>query len=146
MRLSPTPRPTQVLDLNDVLVSKHWTRKKGWTLYKRPGAQDFLAEMGQYFEIVIFTDEPSSYAMPVISKLDKHNVRGCYPLKRVERPGIHQCITRLAPRWFLPCELSCTCVVRRSNPTWYPSSRTRAGAIQTEPFASPLCLANDESQ
>ena len=30
---------TLVLDLNDVLVSKHWTRKKGWTLYKRPGAQ-----------------------------------------------------------------------------------------------------------
>lgn len=46
-RLLPDQRPemksmgikTLVLDLNDVLVSKEWTRKKGWTLYKRPGAQ-----------------------------------------------------------------------------------------------------------
>ena len=70
---APPPSP-QVLDLNDVLVSKHWTRKKGWTLYKRPGAQDFLFEMGQYFEIVIYTDEPSAYATPVINKLDKAQV------------------------------------------------------------------------
>lgn len=28
--------------------------------------------MGQYFELVIFTDEPSAYAIPVINKLDKH--------------------------------------------------------------------------
>ncbi|GAX76955.1 hypothetical protein CEUSTIGMA_g4402.t1 [Chlamydomonas eustigma] len=81
-RLLPDMRPemkqmgikTLVLDLNDVLVSKQWTRKKGWTLYKRPGAQDFLFEMGQYFEIVIFTDEPSAYAIPVINKLDKQQV------------------------------------------------------------------------
>lgn len=81
-RLLPDMRPemramgikTLVLDLNDVLVSKQWTRQKGWTLYKRPGAQDFLFEMGQYFEVVIFTDEPSAYAIPVINKLDKNQV------------------------------------------------------------------------
>lgn len=61
---------TLVLDLNDVLVHKEWTRQNGWTLFKRPGAQDFIAEMGQYFEIVVFTDEPNSYADPIISRLD----------------------------------------------------------------------------
>eukprot|EP00798_Chlamydomonas_sp_ICE-L_P003574 gene3574-13652_t len=45
---------TLVLDLNDVLVHKEWTRQKGWTLYKRP----------------VFTDEPNTYADPIINKLD----------------------------------------------------------------------------
>lgn len=81
-RLLPDLRPemkamgikTLVLDLNDVLVSKQWTRKKGWSLYKRPGAQDFLMEMGQYYEVVVYTDEPATYANPVISKLDTQQV------------------------------------------------------------------------
>lgn len=30
---------TLVLDLDDLLVHKEWTRKKGWTIYKRPGVQ-----------------------------------------------------------------------------------------------------------
>jgi len=92
-RLLPDLRPelkalgikTLVLDLNDVLVSKQWTRQKGWSLFKRPGAQDFLFEMGQYFEVVIYTDEPSAYAMPVIQKLDKHQV---IPYK-LYRPETH---------------------------------------------------------
>ncbi|MEW5298217.1 MAG: hypothetical protein WDW36_001366 [Sanguina aurantia] len=65
---------TLVLDLDDLLVHKEWTRKKGWTIYKRPGVQDFLAEMSQYFEIVIFTDEPNSYADPVLNRLDVNHV------------------------------------------------------------------------
>lgn len=36
--------------------------------------QDFLAEMSQYFEIVIFTDEPNSYADPVLNRLDVNHV------------------------------------------------------------------------
>lgn len=36
--------------------------------------QDFLAEMSQYFEIVIFTDEPNSYADPVLNRLDANHV------------------------------------------------------------------------
>ena len=47
--------------------------------------QDFLFEMGQYFEVVIYTDEPSSYAMPVINKLDKQQVGG---IGDVLHPGL----------------------------------------------------------
>jgi import inner membrane translocase subunit TIM50 len=65
---------TLVLDLDDLLVHKEWTRQKGWTIYRRPGVQDFILEMGQYYEIVVFTDEPNSYADPIINRLDTHKV------------------------------------------------------------------------
>lgn len=32
--------------------------------------QDFIGEMGGYYELVIFTDSPATYAEPIISKLD----------------------------------------------------------------------------
>ncbi len=37
---------TVVLDLEDVLVHREWTRAKGWSIYKRPGAADFLLQVG----------------------------------------------------------------------------------------------------
>jgi len=61
---------TLVLDLEDLLVHKEWTRQSGWKIYKRPGVQDFLVEMASYYELVIFTDQPASYADPVLNKLD----------------------------------------------------------------------------
>lgn len=63
---------TLVLDLDDLLIHKEWTRQKGWSIYKRPGVQDFIMEMGQYYEIVVFTDEPNTYADPIINRLDPH--------------------------------------------------------------------------
>lgn len=39
----------------------------------RPGAYEFLEEMKKYYEIVIFTASVSSYAIPLISRLDKQN-------------------------------------------------------------------------
>jgi import inner membrane translocase subunit TIM50 len=30
---------TLVLDLDDVLIHKEWTRHSGWKIYKRPGVQ-----------------------------------------------------------------------------------------------------------
>jgi len=65
---------TLVLDLDDVLVSKEWTRKKGWSIYKRPGVQEFIAEMGRYFEIVVFSDAPHMYVDPIIDRLDREKV------------------------------------------------------------------------
>ncbi|PNH11273.1 Mitochondrial import inner membrane translocase subunit TIM50 [Tetrabaena socialis] len=61
---------TLVLDLDELLVYKEWTRVKGWSIYKRPGVQDFLLELGQYFEIVVYTDEPATYTDPILNKLD----------------------------------------------------------------------------
>ncbi len=37
---------TIVLDLEDVLVHREWTRAKGWSIYKRPGAADFILQVG----------------------------------------------------------------------------------------------------
>lgn len=65
---------TLVLDLENTLVHREWTRANGWKIYKRPGVQDFLYQMGQYYEIVIYTDEPNVYADPIINKLDTHRV------------------------------------------------------------------------
>jgi len=63
---------TLVLDLDDLLVHKEWTRQSGWQLFKRPGVTDFLMEMAGYYEIVVFTDEPATYAAPILDKLDPH--------------------------------------------------------------------------
>ena len=39
--------------------------------------QDFLLEMGGYYEIVVFTDQPATYAEPIINKLDPHRCVYC---------------------------------------------------------------------
>ncbi|GLC43799.1 hypothetical protein PLESTB_000909000 [Pleodorina starrii] len=65
---------TLVLDLDELLVFKEWTRQKGWSIYKRPGVAEFLLDLGQYFEIVVYTDEPATYADPILNKLDPHRV------------------------------------------------------------------------
>ena len=41
---------TLVLDLDDVLVHSDWSRERGWRTFKRPGAEDFLRTMSQYYE------------------------------------------------------------------------------------------------
>eukprot|EP00879_Flechtneria_rotunda_P000046 GHRR01000076.1.p1 GENE.GHRR01000076.1~~GHRR01000076.1.p1 ORF type:complete len:396 (+),score=164.29 GHRR01000076.1:1422-2609(+) len=63
---------TLVLDLEDVLVHKEWSRAKGWQVLKRPGVEAFLLEMGRRYEVVVYTDEPAMYADPVINKIDPH--------------------------------------------------------------------------
>ncbi|KXZ55917.1 hypothetical protein GPECTOR_2g1468 [Gonium pectorale] len=63
---------TLVLDLDELLVFKEWTRQKGWSIYKRAGVQEFLLELGQYFELVVYTDEPATYTDPILNKLDPH--------------------------------------------------------------------------
>ncbi|KAH8828312.1 protein phosphatase [Flagelloscypha sp. PMI_526] len=41
---------------------------------KRPGVDDFLKQMGEIYEIVVFTASLSKYADPVLDKLDIHKV------------------------------------------------------------------------
>lgn len=50
---------TLVLDLDDLLVHSHWTRGRGWRTFKRPGVEDFIKHMGQFYEIVVFTNQAS---------------------------------------------------------------------------------------
>jgi import inner membrane translocase subunit TIM50 len=61
---------TLVLDLDHTLVHSDWTRSRGWRVFKRPGVEDFLAAMSQYYEIVVYTSQLSTYAEPIIDRLD----------------------------------------------------------------------------
>eukprot|EP00884_Botryococcus_braunii_P014271 jgi/Botrbrau1/22845/Bobra.0065s0004.1 len=61
---------TLVLDLDDLLVHSDWTRGRGWRTFKRPGAEDFLRQMAQYYELVVYTSQLPTYADPILDRLD----------------------------------------------------------------------------
>ncbi|KAL3907241.1 MAG: hypothetical protein SGILL_008951, partial [Bacillariaceae sp.] len=69
----PVPH-TLVLDLENTLVSSTWDRKYGWRHAKRPGADKFLLDMAQYYEIVLYSPSIDGIADPVVTSLDKN---GC---------------------------------------------------------------------
>ncbi|XP_015056479.1 mitochondrial import inner membrane translocase subunit TIM50-like [Solanum pennellii] len=72
---------TLVLDLSETLIYSDWKRDRGWRTFKRPGVEDFLEYLAQYFEIVVYSDQLSMYVDPVIERLDpKHCIR--YRLSR----------------------------------------------------------------
>lgn len=61
---------TLVLDLDNLLVHSDWSRKRGWRTFKRPGAEDFLRLMSQYYEVVVYTSQLPTYADPILDRLD----------------------------------------------------------------------------
>ncbi|XP_047341648.1 mitochondrial import inner membrane translocase subunit TIM50 [Impatiens glandulifera] len=72
---------TLVLDLNETLVYSDWKRDRGWRTFKRPGVDDFLEHLGQFYEVVIYSDQMNMYVDPVADRLDpKHTIR--YRLSR----------------------------------------------------------------
>lgn len=79
-KLLPDPDPmwerpyTLVLSLEDLLVHSEWSRQHGWRMAKRPGVDYFLRYLSQYYELVIFTSQPSMIAGPIIQKLDPYKV------------------------------------------------------------------------
>ncbi|KAF8894895.1 HAD-like domain-containing protein [Gymnopilus junonius] len=54
-----------------VEIEYHWHH---FHVLKRPGVDDFLKQMGEIYEIVVFTASLSKYADPVLDKLDIHHV------------------------------------------------------------------------
>ena len=82
-------KKTLILDLDETLVHSGFnpfSRKSDITLsinidgknhminvLKRPFVDEFLMEMSQFFEIIIFTASISEYASPLLDKLDKNN-------------------------------------------------------------------------
>ncbi len=63
---------TLVLSLEDMLVHQEWTREKGWRIAKRPGLDYFLRYLSQYYELVLFTSQPSAMGDQVMRKLDPY--------------------------------------------------------------------------
>jgi import inner membrane translocase subunit TIM50 len=56
----PYGRPyTLIVDLEDLLVHSSWDRQHGWRTAKRPGVDYFLSYMSQFYEVVLFTSQPS---------------------------------------------------------------------------------------
>jgi mitochondrial import inner membrane translocase subunit TIM50 len=65
---------TLVLSLEDLLIHNEWTREHGWRVAKRPGLDYFIRYLSQYYELVLFTSQPSSMADPVLRKLDPYTI------------------------------------------------------------------------
>lgn len=63
---------TLVLSLEDMLVHQEWSRDKGWRIAKRPGLDYFLRYLSQYYELVLFTSQPSAMGDQVMRKLDPY--------------------------------------------------------------------------
>lgn len=64
---------TLVLDLDDTLILSDWTRERGWRVFKRPGADDFLKHMAQFYEVIVFSDQMSTYVDPIVERLDPNH-------------------------------------------------------------------------
>lgn len=72
---------TLVLDLNETLIHSDWKRERGWRTFKRPGVDDFLEHLAQFYEIVVYSDQLNMFVDPVVERLDpKHCIR--YRLNR----------------------------------------------------------------
>lgn len=72
----PALRPpfTLVLSLEDLLVHQEWTRETGWRIAKRPGLDYFLRYLSQYYELVVFTSQPSHIGDSILRKLDPYRI------------------------------------------------------------------------
>lgn len=66
----PVPH-TLVLDLENTLVCSTWDRKHGWRHAKRPGVDQFLRNMAEYYEIVLYSPSIDGIADPAVTSLDK---------------------------------------------------------------------------
>ncbi|GJS17252.1 mitochondrial import inner membrane translocase subunit TIM50-like protein [Tanacetum coccineum] len=67
---------TLVLDLNETLLYSDWKRDRGWRTFKRPGVDEFLEQLAQYYEIIVYSDQQSMYVDPIVDRLDaKHIIR-----------------------------------------------------------------------
>lgn len=65
---------TLVLSLEDLLVHQEWTRDSGWRIAKRPGVDYFIRYLSQYYELVLFTSQPSFIGDSVLRKLDPYRI------------------------------------------------------------------------
>lgn len=90
--LGAAPLRTLVIEL-DTLVHSSYNRQFGWRVAKRPGADAFLAYMSGFYEIVVFTSGHTSYADPILNRLDKDRMYVAYRLYRAETKyegGVHR--------------------------------------------------------
>ena len=76
----PENLPTLVIGLRGTICDYSHSRKNGWGVVKRPGADKFFDTLKHYYEIVIWSDESfptphevvQKWNLPVIGVLDKN--------------------------------------------------------------------------
>ena len=68
-QLKGRERPTLVVSLDGTLIESQWSRQFGWRYIKRPGVDEFLAQLSGLYEIVLWTDCLST-AEVAIDRLD----------------------------------------------------------------------------
>ncbi|PWA92784.1 mitochondrial import inner membrane translocase subunit TIM50 [Artemisia annua] len=79
-KLLPDPHPlekntfTLVLDLNETLLYSNWNRDRGWRTFKRPGVNDFLEHLGQFYEIIVYSDQQEMEVDSIVNRLDEKQV------------------------------------------------------------------------
>ena len=71
--INPKYKYTLVLDLDETLVHYISDNEYGY-IQIRPGAEDFLKELSEFYEIIIFTAALQNYADLVIDGIDPENV------------------------------------------------------------------------
>jgi len=87
-KLLPDPIPeygrpyTLVLALEDLMIHSSWSREHGWRIAKRPGLDYFLAYLFQYYEVIVFTNQPEVIAAPILQKVDQQPGYIMFPLFR----------------------------------------------------------------
>lgn len=81
-KLLPDPLPypyvqppyTLIVEMTDLLVHPEWTYSTGWRFKKRPNVDQFLEQVSQNYEVVVFTASNGFNVYPILDSLDKNNV------------------------------------------------------------------------
>lgn len=68
-QLKGREKPTLVISLDGTLIESQWSRQFGWRYIKRPGVDEFLAQLAPLYELVLWTDCLST-AETAIDRLD----------------------------------------------------------------------------
>ena len=66
----PPSLPVLVLDLEQTIVQSAWDRRHGWRSVKRPGLDNFLDQLKEYYEIVLFSPTGFGIASATVDQLD----------------------------------------------------------------------------
>lgn len=83
----PHQRPyTLLVDLEDMLVHSSWDRQHGWRTAKRPGVDYFLGYLSQFYEIVLFSSQPSFVSASFQPVGAIANFRPAFPSPRSSTP------------------------------------------------------------
>ena len=73
-------KKTLIINLTGTMIDHSYKFYTGFEILKRPGLQRFINEMGQYYEVIVFGTEDSSFVEEVCSKLDKNEMNIRYKL------------------------------------------------------------------